>query len=95
MVAYDIGAHVGFYTIMFARLSGKEGRVYAFEPNAINLRYLKTHLDNNNIKNVTILPIALGQDTGYMFFNETRNSSTVHVTVNQTAVMVPQTVLTA
>jgi len=89
MVAYDIGAHVGFYTIMFARLSGKEGRVYAFEPNAVNLRYLKSHLDINNVNNVTVLPIALGQDTSYTFFNETRNSSTGHVTANQTALMVP------
>lgn len=89
MVAYDIGAHAGFYTMMFARLSGKEGRVYAFEPNALNLRYLKTHIDINNVKNATILPIALGQDTGYSFFNESGNSSTGHVTANQTAVMVP------
>jgi FkbM family methyltransferase len=89
MVAYDIGAHVGFYTMMFARLSGKEGRVYAFEPNALNLRYLKTHLEINSIENVTILPIALGQDRGYTFFTESGNSSTGHVTANQTGVMVP------
>lgn len=89
MVAYDIGAHAGFYTMMFARLAGKKGRVYAFEPNASNLRYLKTHLDINDVKNVTILPIALGQVTGYTFFNESGNSSTGHVTANRTAVMVP------
>ncbi|MGB7293177.1 MAG: FkbM family methyltransferase [Thermodesulfobacteriota bacterium] len=88
MVAYDVGAHAGFYTMMLARLSGKEGRVYAFEPNALNLRYLKTHLEINNINNVTILPIALGQDTGYTFFNESGNSSTGHVTASRTTVMV-------
>lgn len=89
MVAYDVGAHVGFYTMMFARLSGKEGRVYAFEPNTINLNYLKTHIEINSIENVTIFPIALGQDRGYTFFNEGKDSSTGHMTVNQTAVMVP------
>lgn len=89
IVAYDIGAHVGFYTMMFARFSGNEGRVYAFEPNPINLHYLKTHLDINNVKNVAILPIALGQDRSYKFFNDTRSSSTGHVTANQTALMVP------
>lgn len=90
MVAYDIGAHVGFYTLMFSRLSGNEGRVYSFEPNARNQYYLKTHLDINNIKNVTILPIALGQVLGYTFFNdETSDSSTGYITSNHTPLIVP------
>lgn len=33
MVALDIGAHVGYYTRLFAELVGEEGRVLAFEPN--------------------------------------------------------------
>ncbi len=89
MVAYDIGCHVGFYTMMFAKLSGKEGRVYAFEPNTINLNYLKTHIEINSIDNVTILPIALSQSGGHKFFNETRNSFTGHISDNPTALMVP------
>lgn len=32
MVCIDVGAHVGFYTMLFAQLVGREGRVLAFEP---------------------------------------------------------------
>src|SRR5260370_34744466 len=32
MTFYDVGAHAGFYTLTFSRLTGAAGRVYAFEP---------------------------------------------------------------
>ncbi len=32
MVCWDVGAHVGFYTLLFAELVGPLGRVFAFEP---------------------------------------------------------------
>lgn len=46
---YDIGSHVGLYTIHLSDLVGKEGRVYAFEPNRAVLPALKktiAKLDN-------------------------------------------------
>lgn len=32
MVCWDVGAHMGFYTLVFAEVSGLAGRVFAFEP---------------------------------------------------------------
>jgi FkbM family methyltransferase len=32
MRVVDIGAHIGYYTILFSILVGKEGKVYDFEP---------------------------------------------------------------
>lgn len=59
MNCYDIGAHVGFYTLLFSRLAGEEGNVFCFEPNPLNLNYLLSHLGLNNIKNCSIFPMAL------------------------------------
>src|ERR1700719_2260133 len=44
MVCYDIGAHVGFYTLLFAKLVGPSGRVFAFEPLPKNCAVIKRHL---------------------------------------------------
>jgi FkbM family methyltransferase len=38
--AVDIGANIGFYTRVLAQCVGTEGRVYAFEPDALNFRRL-------------------------------------------------------
>ena len=43
-VVYDIGAHVGFYTLLSSVLVGTQGKVIAFEPVQRNLEYLKKHV---------------------------------------------------
>lgn len=54
-IVFDIGAHVGFYTLLASELVGKNGKVLAFEPLPRNLSYLKRHLKLNNCQNVEIL----------------------------------------
>lgn len=66
MICYDIGAHTGYYTLMFSRLSGKRGRVFSFEPNPFNLFYLLKHLELNKIKNVNAFPVALWEKEDYI-----------------------------
>jgi hypothetical protein len=46
-VFYDIGAHIGFYTLLASKLIGDRGRVYAFEPLPRNIFYLKKHISLN------------------------------------------------
>ena len=42
-VVYDIGAHVGFYTLLASMLVG-DGRVYAFEPDPENFKILEKNI---------------------------------------------------
>src|SRR5574341_673203 len=59
-VVYDIGAHVGFYTLLASELVGPSGQVIAFEPLPRNLGYLHRHLALNSCKNVTVIEAAVG-----------------------------------
>jgi len=57
---FDVGAHIGLYTLPASRAIAAGGAVYAFEPSEANRRYLRRHLDYNGISNVTVLPYVVG-----------------------------------
>jgi FkbM family methyltransferase len=69
-VLFDVGAHVGFYTLLGARLARPGGRVVAFEPLPRNLAYLRKHLRLNRIDNVTVIDAAVGATDGIAAFRE-------------------------
>ncbi|HEX7155022.1 MAG TPA: FkbM family methyltransferase [Thermoanaerobaculia bacterium] len=74
-VVYDIGANVGFFTLLAARLAGDGGHVYAFEPLPRNLTFLRRHLTLNRLTNVTVLPLAVAAAPGVARFQEGSNPS--------------------
>jgi hypothetical protein len=49
MIVYDIGAHVGYYTLIAARKSPSV-QVVAFEPSLTNMQKLKANVAYNNFK---------------------------------------------
>ncbi len=69
MTVFDIGAHVGFYTLLSARLVDKSGRVFAFEPSPRNLPKLKEHVHLNRGDNITVLECAVADAHGEMGFD--------------------------
>jgi len=66
-VFYDLGANVGFYSLMAAVLSDP-GKVYAFEPLPANLDYLRRHIELNRIRNIEVLPLAVSDKEGSALF---------------------------
>ena len=58
----DAGAFIGTHTHAMAKLTGRNGRVYAFEPQKIVFRELVFNLIENNVHNVIPLRFALGAD---------------------------------
>ena len=59
MVAVDVGAHVGYYTLLFAKLVGEDGHVFAFEPIPAVSRCLEQNIRLNGFTNVTRFSTAL------------------------------------
>lgn len=64
-VVFDVGAHVGFYSLLASVLVGPRGSVFAFEPLQRNLFYLKQHLRLNDIENVTVIEAAVSDRGGW------------------------------
>jgi FkbM family methyltransferase len=62
MQVVDAGAHIGYTSAYLARLVGDLGRVFAFEPGANNLPYLRANL--RPFPNVTIVETALSNSCG-------------------------------
>ena len=78
-VVFDVGANVGFYTLLASVLVGTRGSVFAFEPFPENLVFLKEHLRLNNIDNVTVVEAAVSDKCGTAFFDEGKSRSTGHI----------------
>jgi FkbM family methyltransferase len=63
-VFYDLGANVGFYSVIASRAVGNLGQVIAFEPDPRNLVWLEKHKILNDFKNLQILPYAIANHEG-------------------------------
>ncbi|MFN8583523.1 MAG: FkbM family methyltransferase [Gemmatimonadaceae bacterium] len=56
----DIGAHVGYFSMLASALVGDTGRVYSFEPERENYDHLVQHIGLNNASNITPVHMAVG-----------------------------------
>ncbi len=67
-VFYDVGANVGFYAVIGARLVGPTGHVYAFEPVPDMAQRIRRNADLNDFENVTVIEAAVHETTGPVSF---------------------------
>jgi FkbM family methyltransferase len=78
-VVYDIGANVGFYSLLASVLVGEAGHVYSFEPSPDNLRELRRHLELNHIENCTVVAAAVSSTNGEGAFDPSCDRCTGHL----------------
>jgi FkbM family methyltransferase len=67
MTIVDLGANIGYYTLLFSKLTGESGRVYAFEPEPQNFALLQQNLSRNERTNVVALNRAASDRAGESF----------------------------
>lgn len=65
----DIGANLGYFTLLAASLVGEHGSVIAFEPSPENCRLLRRSLSQNGFKNVLIFEKAVAEATRRLAFS--------------------------
>ena len=69
MIAYDLGANVGVFSLLFARLVGPQGAVYAFEPEPNNYACLAATIQRNGLTHVHPSARAVGRVSGKGVFD--------------------------
>ena len=79
-VVYDLGANVGFYSLLACVLAGPEGRVFSFEPVPRNVALLRKHLRMNRATNCTVIEAAVGGSEGIAQFDVSSEASMGHLT---------------
>jgi FkbM family methyltransferase len=72
-VFYDIGANIGFYSLL-AAMENETIKVVGFEPASGPLYYFKENVRINKFKNIIIESLALSNKVGEIIFYETKNT---------------------
>jgi FkbM family methyltransferase len=78
MTVLDIGANIGFYTVLLARLVGSKGRVFSFEPDPENFRHLVSC--TRNYPQVVTEQCAVGSKSGTITLYHSRFMNVDHRT---------------
>jgi len=83
MRVLDVGANIGYYTIMFSKLVGTNGSVRAVEPISKNFTLLKENIALNNSHNVAAYQLALSEKTCKSTLFVSKQSNLSSMTKNQ------------
>ena len=79
MITVDIGAHIGYYTRLFSRLTGKHGRVLAFEADPEN--FLLLQKNTGRLANVSLHNVAVSEKIGQIDFYHSEDKTGCHSTI--------------
>ena len=71
-IVLDIGANIGYYTLIFAKLVGNSGKVFSFEPEPTNYELLQKNIMINEYTNVDFFRKAVSNSnqTTKLFLDE-------------------------
>ena len=64
MRVIEIGANIGYYTLIAANLVGESGKIYAIEPEPANYALLTKNVEVNGYKNVIPIQKAISNEIG-------------------------------
>lgn len=78
MVFYDLGANIGLFTLLAARLVGESGKVFSFEPDPENAARLRRNVQRNGFANVTVVEKGIWSTTTKLNFVKSSADSPDH-----------------
>ena len=69
MTVVDVGANIGYFTVLFSDIVGEDGSVYAFEADPRNVALLERNVDASGCDNVTVTQVAVSDTSGTIEFD--------------------------
>jgi len=78
-VVFDIGANVGFFSLLAAVLAGIKGKVYAFEPLPRNVLFLRKHAALNQLDTIEVFEAAVSDHSGEATFDQGASTAMGHL----------------
>jgi FkbM family methyltransferase len=91
-VVYDIGAHVGFFSLYCGLLVAPDGRVIAFEPDPAARASLQRQVAENPGLKVEVLPYAISDHSGTLLLDTSCGSSQAFVSENGSVSVAAETI---
>ena len=67
-IFYDVGAHIGLFSLLAARRVGKSGSVFAFEADPENAERIREHANRNGLKQIHVIECAVWSSPGRLSF---------------------------
>jgi len=68
-VFYDLGANIGLFSLLAARCVGDSGKVFSFEPDAVNAERLRRNSKRNSFSQITVVESGVWSSTGALDFS--------------------------
>jgi FkbM family methyltransferase len=91
MTFVDVGANIGYFSVLASQLVGEEGRVVAVEADERTVSILRANLWRHGCSNAVVLPLAAYSQTGHVAFsvNDEGRAGSVIAPGSETGVVVP------
>lgn len=83
MSVLDVGANLGYFTMLATSLVGPSGHVMAIEPNPGNIKLLEASRRANAFANVTVVQAAAGRELGLLMLNTSHSNGTTSALSNE------------
>jgi FkbM family methyltransferase len=93
MTFLDVGANIGYFTLLAARLVGAGGRVLAIEPFQQNVKLLVQSLRSNRFDHVEIFPIAASDRAELLTFDNVGSNGQVFTLPTEARMLMATTVV--
>lgn len=92
----DVGGNLGFFVLILNELLGKSGKIYTFEPSKRLSKKLLSTIEINNLNNVEIVNLALGdkEGTSSLYYNPKQSGLSSMVTHDENNSLVEEIKIT-